>query len=88
MDVLKAVAVELPCNQCGQRYQVTLGQILLAQQALGHDCLARGESECEPLFEAGLLGKDLITAFLDAWTRLEARARAAGGALLVQASST
>ena len=83
MDVLKSVAVELPCNQCGQRYQVTLGQILLSQDALGHDCLARGEMECEPLFEAGLLNQELIGAFVDAWKRLEAAAGASGGALRV-----
>jgi hypothetical protein len=83
MDVLRAVAVELPCNQCGRRYEVTLGQILLSQDALRHDCLARGETECEPLFDAQLLNHQLIDAFLDAWNRLETAARASGGALRV-----
>jgi hypothetical protein len=84
MDILKAVSVELPCNQCGQRYQVTLEQILLSQDALGHDCLARGETECEPLFHARLLDHELIAAFLDAWNRLGVAAQASGGALRVQ----
>jgi hypothetical protein len=75
MDVLRAVEVDLPCNQCGRRYKVTLGQILLSQDALGHDCLARGERECEPLFDAQLLNHELIAAFLDAWNRLEMAAR-------------
>jgi hypothetical protein len=83
MDVLRAVAVELPCNQCGRHYEVTLGQILLSQDALGHDCLARGETECEPLFDGQLLDPELIAAFLDAWNRLETAARASGGALRV-----
>jgi hypothetical protein len=85
VDVLRAVAVELPCNQCGQHYQVTLGQILLSKEALHHECLARGETECEPLFDAPLLSRELIQEFLDVWTRLDAAAHASGGEVRVTA---
>ena len=88
MDVLKSVAVELPCNQCGRRYQVTLGQILSSQEALGHDCLARGETECEPLLDARLIDRDVIAAFVSAWERLERAARSSGGALWIEGERT
>jgi hypothetical protein len=84
MDILRAVAVEVPCNQCGQRYRVSLGQILLSQRALHENCLARGETECEPLFDARLLDRELVEVFVDAWTRLETAAQAAGGELRVR----
>ena len=84
MDVLRAVTVELPCNQCGRRYHVTLAQILAAQEALQHDCLARGDTECEPLFVAPLLAHELIDEFLEVWRRLDAAARASGGELRIE----
>ena len=85
MDVLRAVAVRLPCPQCGQRYEVTLAQILAAQEALRHECLARGEVECEPLFHAPLLAHDLIEEFREVWGRLDAAARAQGSELRIEA---
>lgn len=50
---------------------VSLGQILLSQGALHENCLARGETECEPLFDARLLDREMIDAFLGAWNQLE-----------------
>lgn len=84
MDILQSVSVELPCNQCGHRYQVTLAQILVSQDALTHECLARGEAECEPLVVARLLDHDVVEAFRDAWDGLASAARASGGVLRVQ----
>jgi len=84
MDILKAVAIELPCNQCGRRYDVTLGQILLSHDALRETCVARGDAECQPLFHARLLNRELIEEFVAAYRRLEEAARASGGALQVR----
>ena len=86
-DVLKAVSIEVPCNECGRRYDVTLGQILLSHDALRHTCVARGDAECEPLFHAALLDRQLIDDFVAAWKRLEAAARAAGGVLHADTTS-
>lgn len=36
MDVLSGVTVELPCPQCGTRYEMTLEQIRITQ-ALAHE---------------------------------------------------
>lgn len=83
-DVLSAVSIELPCNQCGRRYDVTLGQILLSHDALRGTCVARGDAECEPLFHASLLERSLIEEFVAAWHRLERAASASGGVLRVQ----
>jgi len=84
MDILQSVAVELPCNQCGHRYHVTLAQVLVSQDALTHECLARGDGDCEPLFAARLLDHDLIEKFRDAWDGLANAARASGGVLGLQ----
>lgn len=81
-DVLSAISIELPCNQCGRRYDVTLGQILLSHEALDRGkCVVRGDAECEPLFNAALLDRQLIEEFVAAWSRLDTAARAAGGIL-------
>ena len=83
MDPLKDVSISLPCNQCGQRYDVALGQILLSHDAPQHECVARGEVDCEPLFDAALLDRGLIEEFAGVWTRLAAAAQASGGELRV-----
>jgi hypothetical protein len=63
---------------------VSLGQILLSQGALHENCLARGETKCEPLFAVLLLDRETIDAFVGAWNQLEIAAQASGGALRIQ----
>jgi hypothetical protein len=83
MNVLSAVSIGLPCNQCGRRYDVTLGQILLSHNAFRGSCVARGDAECEPLFHAKLLDRQLIEEFVAVWRRLEEATRASGGVLRI-----
>ena len=88
MDPLRDVSIALPCNQCGQRYEVALGQILLSHDARQHDCVARGDVECEPLFDAALLDRDLIEEFAAVWTRLASAAQDSGGELRISSSES
>lgn len=67
MDILTAIAVELPCNVCGGRYRITLRQVLQSKEALHDGCLARSETEYPPLAYAGLLDRELIEEFLRTW---------------------
>jgi hypothetical protein len=86
LDLSRSVAIELPCDHCGGYRAVTLQQILLSQDMLANDgCLAlHGEGECPPASFAPLAEHDLIVELLDAWQRLEQRARAAGGRLAMR----
>lgn len=84
MDILSEVAVKLGCDACGQRYEITLRQILLYQEALHEGCPARFDSECPPVVYAPLLERKPIEEFLRAWEHLADAARAAGGDLSVR----
>jgi len=82
VDILTAIAIELPCNVCGRRYEVTLAQVLLSKDTLLHEgCQVRRESECPPLAYATLLERELIENLEATWQRLEQGARAVGGNL-------
>jgi len=60
MDILEIVAIEIPCNACGQRYEVTLKQVALSQQMLHEGCPVQVERECPPLFYSGLVDRELV----------------------------
>jgi hypothetical protein len=89
MDILKASAIEFPCDVCGGRRAVSLRQVLLAQDQLTLDgcCAPEGERECPPATFAPLADHDLIVALQSIWQRLEEQARAAGGELTVGATA-
>ncbi len=88
LDILEAIGVELSCGSCGGRYEVTLKQILLSQQMLHEGCPipAHYTTECPPIHYADLIGRELIEEFQRTWQRLEERAIAGGGKLLLHGS--
>ena len=79
MDILEAVAVVLPCNSCGGRYEVTLKQILLSQEMLHEGCPVQVETECPPLACSGLVDQEIVQELQRLWARLEEKAHGAGG---------
>lgn len=86
MDILEAVAIELRCVACGAHYEITLRQVLISEQMLHEGCPVpiQYTNECTPLYYAGLVGRGLILEFEQAWLRLEERAPAAGGKLVLR----
>jgi hypothetical protein len=83
MDILSAVAIRLPCRQCGEPYMVPLRDILLSHQIMHEGCPVAPETECPPLFQARLASNWAIKTFEEAWRRLERRAKADGGELVM-----
>jgi hypothetical protein len=85
MDILETIAVELPCPACGGRYSVNLKQILLSEQMLHEGCPVpiQYSSECPPLYYADLAECGLIQELERVWHRLEERAGANGGRLIL-----
>ncbi len=81
MDILEAVAIEFPCRQCGDRYEITLKQVLLSQHMLHEGCPgpAHFATECPPLYYTDLVDRELLEDLRQTWQRLEEKARAAGG---------
>jgi hypothetical protein len=79
VDILEAVAIELPCSACGGRYEVTLKQVTLSQEMMHEGCPVQVESECPPLAYSGLVDQEVVRELQRVWARLEERAREAGG---------
>lgn len=85
MDILETIAIELPCAACGSRYEISLRQVLLSQRMLHEGCPVppRFTTECPPLEYADLVDPDLIGELEHTGLRLQERARAAGGRLVL-----
>jgi hypothetical protein len=85
MDILEAVAIELPCPTCGKRYGVNLKQILLSKAMLHEGCPVpiQYSTECSPLNFSDLVECGLIQELEQVWCRLEKRAEASGGKLII-----
>lgn len=85
MDILEAVAIEFPCRACGQRYEITLKQVLLSKKMLHEGCPVPTHfaTECPPPYYADLLDRELIEEVQQTWQRLEKKAQAAGGELIL-----
>ena len=64
MDILDAIAVEVPCSACGSRYAVTLKQIMFSEYMMHHGCPVPNQytTECPPLYYADLVNRELIQA--------------------------
>jgi hypothetical protein len=88
MDILEAVAIEFPCRACGDRYEITLEQVLLSKQMLHEGCPVPTlfATECPPPYYADLVDRELIEELRQTWQRLEEKARAAGGELILWSS--
>ncbi len=86
MDILDAIAIELPCSACGGRYEVSLKQIMLSEQMMHQGCPVPSQytTECPPQYYADLVDRELIQALQRTWICLEVRAQAAGSRLLLR----
>lgn len=82
MDILDAVAVVMPCNACSGEYEVSpLRQALLSHKMLHDGCPVSDERECPPLYWSHILDEQLARELQSIWSRLEDKARHAGGEL-------
>jgi hypothetical protein len=70
VDILKHVAVTVPCVSCGQHYAVTLRQILLAQDMMHEGCPSCADTECLPLVYANFANEEAVRQFEQSWVRL------------------
>lgn len=82
-DILSRVAVELPCEECGNVFRVSLGQILISQGAMRVTCEARGPRECPGMYYANLVGQESARQFAEAWRKMEEEAAGEGGQMVV-----
>jgi hypothetical protein len=83
VNIVDRTRIEFPCPSCGERYPLSLAQVLLSQAILHEGCQARAEDECPPDFFAPLLDHATIMALQRAWASLEEQVTAAGGVLLI-----
>ena len=88
MDILDAVSIRLPCNACGQTYQVPLRDVLLSHTIVQCGCPVSQETECPPVYQIRLFDREPIRALSSAWKQLTKRARADGGELVISEAST
>lgn len=85
MNILDTVGISLPCQSCGNRYQVPLRDVLLSHTILHEGCPVHQETECPPVFQSRLFERKDIEELQRAWNQLEQRARADGGQLVLMA---
>ncbi len=83
MNILDVIAIEVPCEACGGRYEITLNQIALSQQIMHEGCPVRAETECPPLFYAGFVDGDLAQDLQRVWSRLEKEAHGVNGKVIL-----
>ncbi len=81
MDILSVAAIQVPCSWCGEPYSVPLRDILLSHEVLHEGCAV--ETECPPVFQAALASPAEVEALEQAWRRVERRAMADGGELVL-----
>ena len=84
MDILSLAAIRLRCSQCGESYLVPLRDIALSHQMMHEGCPVQEETECPPVFQSRLASEWAVRTLGDAWRRLERRAKAVGGELVLQ----
>lgn len=88
MDLLSLAAIRLRCSQCGEPYLVPLRDIALSHQIMHEGCPVAEETECPPLFQSRLASAWAVKTLDQAWRRLERRAMAVGGELVLQGPVT
>lgn len=69
MNILDAVSIRLPCNACGQTYDVPLRDVLLSHTVVRCGCPVTQETECPPVFQVRLFDREPIEALSSAWER-------------------
>lgn len=84
IDILDAIVLELPCQNCGKRYEVRVAQITDSQDMLNEECACRSETECPPMYLARLLNREDIERLQAIWAALDRQARDAGAELIIR----
>jgi hypothetical protein len=85
MNILDQVSIRLPCNACGQSYEVPLRDVFLSHTVVRCGCPVSQETECPPVFQIRLFDPEPIKALSSAWDQLARRAHANGGELVFSA---
>jgi len=78
-EAVAHIALSFPCPVCGERYDVTLGQILVSQADMAAGCHARGGDECPSMHFASLVDRRDIEELDRALAKIESAVTAAGG---------
>jgi hypothetical protein len=86
MNILDTVGISLPCHSCGNTYRVPLRDVLLSHTILHDGCPVAQETECPPAFQSRLFERKDIEELERAFSRLDQRARADGGELVLMAA--
>jgi hypothetical protein len=84
MDILQVIVLELPCPNCGEKYQVSVAQIIASQQMLDEPFACRSETECPPMYLSRLLKREDLVRLREVWASLRQQANDAGGELLIR----
>ncbi len=83
-DILDHALIRMPCNRCGQTYEVPLRDVLLSHTVVRCGCPVHEETECPPLFQVRLFDREPIKALNSAWEQLAKRATSDGGELVLR----
>jgi hypothetical protein len=60
LDILEAVAIEIPCSARGGRYDLTFKQVALSQEMMHEGCPVQVEDECPPLAYSGVVDQEVV----------------------------
>ncbi len=83
-DILDHAFIRMPCNACGQTYEVPLSDVLLSHTVVRCGCPVHQETECPPLFQIRLFDREPIKTLSSAWHQLANRANSDGGELVLR----
>jgi hypothetical protein len=81
MNILDSLVLEVSCPSCQQRYEVSIANVLEAQEMLNEGRACRSETECPPLYLGALLDQDDVRELQEAYMRLAAQAENRGASL-------
>jgi len=83
MNILDHVAIRLPCNACGQSYEVPLSDVLLSHTMIRCGCPVAQDTECPPVYQIRLFDRESVETLNSAWETLARGAQVAGGELVI-----
>lgn len=84
IDILDHAFIRMPCNACGQTYEVPLRDVLLSHTVVRCGCPVQEETECPPIFQIRLFDCEPVEALGSLWQQLARRAEANGGKLVLR----
>ena len=81
LDILKPVAIDVPCGACGRYFQVTLSQVLLSQSLLHDGCMGRSDTGWLPLTYTSRAIEATLREFERSWRRIRRQVCSNGTAM-------